>query len=390
MTTERGDPIAHPPAHCSLESRPSRGGIVIVHTDGYPPQLPQIHAAPIPLGLLIARPTVDQSHESVPVAVLEVATPANIDPDGYLWFNNDVAEVARSSPDADFARHHMESFGVNEQRRQLTSTSLPLIAASRTSKLSTLLGRSPGSKDMLETQTDVICGYQMESLRIKGDSRLPVPFERVSSHSYDQQTEAWFDDNPTSLFLDLGAGLRSVYRPNVVNVEIAMLPTTDILAFGDALPFDDDTFDGIVCLAVLEHVPDPFAVAREMVRIVRPGSRLVIDWPFLQPVHGYPHHYFNATEEGARDAFERISDVASVESFVPPWLHPVWTLRWFLGEWLERLPEIERQGFRDLSVAEVLEIDTASLPDHPWSTALTADHWSTISAGTRLTVTKRS
>jgi hypothetical protein len=38
--------------------------------------------------------------------------------------------------------------------------------------------------------------------------------------------------------------------------------------------------------------------------------------PFLQPLHGYPHHYFNMTHMGVRSLFEdqiEIEQVARME-----------------------------------------------------------------------------
>jgi Methyltransferase domain len=323
------------------------------------------------------------------VAVVGDVTEGHVDPLGYLWMNRDVALAAPRPDDAEFALRHAMRHGVHEHRSQLLTTSFPRIEAARAVKFAALLDRSPGSAALLEPRREMICGRLIETLGVRGDSRLPVPFEQVSANPYDGGTEAWMDENPGSMYLDLGAGLRSVYRSNVVYVEIASLPTTDVLAFGDALPFDDGTFDGVVCLAVLEHVPNPFAVAEEMVRVVRPGGRLVVDWPFLQPVHGYPNHYFNATEQGARSAFERIADVATVESYVPLWMHPAFTLRWFLDEWLHRLPEAAGSAFQDLTVREILAHDTASLLQREWSTQLPPDDQAAISAGTRITVVKK-
>jgi SAM-dependent methyltransferase len=47
---------------------------------------------------------------------------------------------------------------------------------------------------------------------------------------------------------------------------------------GDArhLPFDDATFDAVCCFGALYLMPDPFTVAREMVRVLRPGGRIAI------------------------------------------------------------------------------------------------------------------
>jgi SAM-dependent methyltransferase len=48
-----------------------------------------------------------------------------------------------------------------------------------------------------------------------------------------------------------------------------------------ALPLDDGSFDGVLCVQVLEYVADPAAALAEMHRALRPGGRLVvwdIDW----------------------------------------------------------------------------------------------------------------
>ena len=47
---------------------------------------------------------------------------------------------------------------------------------------------------------------------------------------------------------------------------------------GDArvLPFADATFDAVCCFGALYLVPEPFRVAREMVRVLRPGGRIAL------------------------------------------------------------------------------------------------------------------
>ncbi len=46
-----------------------------------------------------------------------------------------------------------------------------------------------------------------------------------------------------------------------------------------SLPFPDEHFDGVTALAVLEHIFDPYAVIREIHRVLRSGGELVIDVP---------------------------------------------------------------------------------------------------------------
>jgi 2-polyprenyl-3-methyl-5-hydroxy-6-metoxy-1,4-benzoquinol methylase len=54
------------------------------------------------------------------------------------------------------------------------------------------------------------------------------------------------------------------------------------LVAGERLPFADESFDRVVVVDMLEHVPDDSAFARELARVTRPGGRLVVNTPHLK------------------------------------------------------------------------------------------------------------
>jgi SAM-dependent methyltransferase len=58
-------------------------------------------------------------------------------------------------------------------------------------------------------------------------------------------------------------------------------PITVASARGEQLPFADASFDAVFACAVLQHVPDPAAIVREMRRVARPGAVVALadaDW----------------------------------------------------------------------------------------------------------------
>jgi SAM-dependent methyltransferase len=75
-----------------------------------------------------------------------------------------------------------------------------------------------------------------------------------------------------------------------------------VQASGEALPFGDDSFDVVYSSNVLEHVVDPWRLADEMVRVVKPGGIVAVSYTlWFGPWGGHetsPWHYLG----GARAA----------------------------------------------------------------------------------------
>ena len=60
----------------------------------------------------------------------------------------------------------------------------------------------------------------------------------------------------------------------------------------------DDTYDIIVCMAVLEHTLDPFSAVKEMWRILKPGGHILVSAPLNFRIHGPIPDCWRFTEHG--------------------------------------------------------------------------------------------
>ncbi len=183
------------------------------------------------------------------------------------------------------------------------------------------------------------------------------PTENVSSNPYTHDAVALIEATVAAggWVLDCGAGRRPRRTPHVVNLEIVDYPSTDVLGVGESLPFQTDSFDAVLSLAVLEHVRDPFACAREIMRVLKPGGVVRADVPFLQPSHGYPHHYYNMTKQGLENLFAGIGRV--LECKVPLHGQPILAVQWLLSQYLLGLPPGPREEFAAMTIGQAAAID---------------------------------
>jgi len=121
----------------------------------------------------------------------------------------------------------------------------------------------------------------------------------------------------------LGDTVRSA---NVYHMDI--LPGPHVSLVGDAhhLPFRDNSVDGLIYQAVLEHIKDPRCVIDEAVRVLKPGGYLYLEVPFLQGFHADPHDFQRYTLEGLRILTRALKEIEAGVS-VGPFCALVWIIR---------------------------------------------------------------
>jgi SAM-dependent methyltransferase len=282
-----------------------------------------------------------QTNREIPMMV--PASVENFDETAYLRGNEDVAKAVASGV-FDSGLAHFQAHGHREQRVLYLPGRIEALKAEKLSRVRPLLREDMPFRD---------AGSYFDFLTPELAAEFSiVDTENVSAHGYGDDALDLVRCHPEGLLLDCGAGNRPVYFGNVVNFEIVPYETTDVRGVGEKLPFKEASFDGVLSIAVLEHVKDPDRCAEEIARVLKPGGSLYCAVPFLQPYHGYPHHYYNMTHQGLRNLFESLLSVDDID--VIHTTKPIWTLTWFLNSWARGLPQTTRDRFERMHVSELM------------------------------------
>jgi len=67
----------------------------------------------------------------------------------------------------------------------------------------------------------------------------------------------------------------------------------DIVSDITKIPEPDAYFDAVMCIEVLEHLPEPILALAELNRLLRPDGILIITAPFCSLTHYSPYHYYS-------------------------------------------------------------------------------------------------
>ena len=111
------------------------------------------------------------------------------------------------------------------------------------------------------------------------------------------------------LMVDVGAGRQpyaALFAPHVDRIVALEFPGSsprdrvDVVGDAQALPFRTASADTVLCVEVLEYVPDPRGAVSEFARILRPGGRLLLTAPQLRGSSSEPNDYWRFGHPGLR------------------------------------------------------------------------------------------
>ena len=110
----------------------------------------------------------------------------------------------------------------------------------------------------------------------------------------------------------MGAGCEALYQDwDVRQIAFDIYPShlTQLVADAHQIPLADNSVDGVIIQAVLEHVLEPAAVVAEIYRVLKPGGIVYAETPFMQQVHEGAYDFTRFTELGHRWLWRQFDEI---------------------------------------------------------------------------------
>ena len=207
----------------------------------------------------------------------------------------------------------------------------------------------------------------MASLYLRAYNLLPEPLKR-RINPLEYAIEAFVQsaglEAHGAVVLDAGAGearFQKFFSDHFYVALDSMVGDSDwnysgihVCADLEAIPLPDQSVDVALNIQVLEHVPDPQSVLRELYRVLKPSGRLYLTAPQGWSEHQQPHDYYRFTQYALRSLLESVG-------FKEIAIEPMGGYFHYLGHRLTYLPKILFQNRGGMARLLLLPLELTSL-----------------------------
>ena len=135
----------------------------------------------------------------------------------------------------------------------------------------------------------------------------------------------------------LGEGIESLVRSRsleLVETDVSFGPRTMLICDAHDIPLEDESFDGAIVQAVLEHVVDPYRCVGEIHRVLKRDGLVYAETPFMQQVHMGRYDFTRFTHLGHRRLFRAFDEIES-GALCGPGMALAWAYQYFLWSFTE-------------------------------------------------------
>ena len=162
--------------------------------------------------------------------------------------------------------------------------------------------------------------FHGSKLRASRDKREVSVSSRLITDLVARHYQDYINRFASGRLLDLGCGkvpLYEAYKDKVTSITCVdwanTLHPNQYIDFEcdltQPLPFPDGQFETIILSDVLEHIPEPLNLCKEIHRVLSDGGILIMNVPFFYWLHETPHDYYRYTEFALR----RFSDLVRLQ-----------------------------------------------------------------------------
>lgn len=137
---------------------------------------------------------------------------------------------------------------------------------------------------------------------------LSSPFYLIKSPI--RRSVACWGKDFSGLTLDIGCGSGGhrrllPARQFYVGLEYKFNLLPNVVGDALSLPFMEGSFNNLLCMEVLEHLPEPELALHEMARVCQSGGKLILSTPMTWYLHYEPNDFFRYTNYGLQHLFAK-------------------------------------------------------------------------------------
>ncbi len=125
----------------------------------------------------------------------------------------------------------------------------------------------------------------------------------------------------------------------LIETDVYPSPTVDLVADGLQLPLADAAVDGVISQWVIEHVADPWQLAAETARVLKPEGFLYSEAPFMQQVHEGRYDFFRFSPMGHRMIYRQFEEL-EMKVVQGPGMALSWSAEYFARSFRSRFDRV--------------------------------------------------